>query len=101
MSSTLNQKAAQTVAKIMAETTALPRTAFEEHRDRPFEFGWAWEGQVGQSDYTYQKRYTDKVVAARTTKASRGGGAKATGLAAMILPCPRCSSSHSPLNPCA
>lgn len=100
--SNVSQSARDLVAKIKAETTALPISAIEEYRETPFEFRWCWEGRPGEGDLLYQKKYTPKVIGARDAKSGRGGGTAAPkGLAGMALPCPLCSSSHSPLNPCA
>lgn len=97
----IRDRAAATVARILGETAdALP--AFEEHKRTPFHFDWAWEGRVGDSEYTYQKKYEAPVQGRKKTGtrgSSSGGGA--TGLAGMILPCPQCLSTHSVLAPCA
>lgn len=97
----IRSRAAATVAKIMAETAdALP--AFEEHKRTPFHFDWAWEGKVGDSEYTYQKKYEASVQGRKKTSTrGSGSGGGATGLAGMSLPCPQCHRTHSVLAPCA
>lgn len=98
----IETRAQATVARILAET-ATPANAFAEHQRTPYHFDWAWTGKVGDSDYTYQKRYEPSVIEGRKASSSRGGGSTrgGGGLASMSLPCPQCHTTHSVMAACA
>lgn len=93
---------ADLVARIKAETDALPQEAIEEYRSTPFEFRWAWTGKPGDSDYTYQKKYTAPVVQARKSGSAAGGtrAVRRQAISAMTFQCPSCDREHSVLEAC-
>jgi hypothetical protein len=105
----MNESLTPSASDLITSVTSsdpLPMTAFEEHRHRPFEFTWVRVGEPGNYDYEYRKRYTDSVVAARTTSPARRGGARtpssctASALLSMAFACSDCGTSHSPAQGC-